>query len=107
MTAGRFSAPSLGPESVSGGDGVYSPTVYVGDTHMRFVFRALLGLVLLACASFAQAQTISVSGTARGIPFAPNCTASNGVNYSVGPGGITANSAPRPGANAYITNTIA
>jgi len=49
---------------------------------MRFVFRALLGLVLLGCATFAQAQQVNVGGNARGIPFAGNCNATNGVSYS-------------------------
>lgn len=49
---------------------------------MRFVFQALLGLVLLGCATFAQAEQVNVAGTARGIPFAPNCNATNGVSFA-------------------------
>jgi hypothetical protein len=56
---------------------------------MHFCFRALVGLVLLACASFAQAQQVNISGTARGLPFASNCTASSGVSYSYAGGNVT------------------
>ncbi|HET7842537.1 MAG TPA: hypothetical protein VFL14_00180 [Xanthomonadales bacterium] len=58
---------------------------------MQFGYRALLGLVLLACASFAHAQQVNVSGTARGIPFADNCSAANGATYAIGAGGFTVN----------------
>lgn len=56
---------------------------------MQFGYRALLGLVLLACASLAHAQQVNVAGTARGIPFAENCTTASGANYAIGPGGLT------------------
>jgi hypothetical protein len=49
---------------------------------MRFVFRALLGLTLFGCAALVQAQAVNVAGTARGIPFAPNCNTTNGVNFA-------------------------
>ncbi len=56
---------------------------------MQFGFRALVGLVLLACASFAQAQQVNIAGTAHGIPFASNCTAASGVNYAFSAGTTT------------------
>src|SRR5689334_18676018 len=56
---------------------------------MQFGYRALLGLLLLACASFAQAQQVNISGSAHGIPFASNCTANSGVNYAFAGGNVT------------------
>ena len=56
---------------------------------MQFGYRALVALLLLACASFAQAQQVNISGSAHGIPFASNCTASGGVNYAFAGGTTT------------------